>query len=188
MQCLYVVIYKNLDSQTALGQGYTGASAKANTGATNSNTFCYGTQDDTTHVKFLGIEDFYGNLYGWLDGIYSDTSNLLTDYRNSQMTGSGHDFQFSTPKGTSSSYYGYINKIMGTNTSGFTKDYNNNTDGTNSTYFADYGQVNPGFFGYCGGSWSYGAYAGAFFLSLNGSASRSYSNVGARLVYKHLSS
>lgn len=188
LQCLYVIIYKNLNSQAALGQGYTGASAKANTGATNSNTFCYGTQDDTTHVKFLGVEDFWGNLYSWLDGIYSDTSNLLTDYRNSQMTSSGHSFQFSTSKGTSSNYSGYINKIMGTNTSGFTKDYNNNTDGTNSTYFADSGGVGPGYFGGCGGHWSNGANAGAFCLSLGQGASNAYSNVGARLVYKHLGS
>ena len=188
MQCLYVVMYKNLNSQAALGQGYTSASAKANTGATNSNTFCYGTQDNTIHVKFLGIEDFYGNLYSWLDGIYSDTSNLLTDYRNSQMIGSEHNFQFSIPKGTSSNYSGYINKIMGTNTSGFTKDYNNNTDGTSSTYFADNGGVSPGSFGYCGGRWGSGAGAGAFFLNLYWSASSAGSSLGSRLVYKHLTS
>lgn len=186
LQCLYVIIYKNLDSQTALGQGYTGVSTKANTGATNSNTFCYGTQDDTIHVKFLGIEDFWGNLYSWLDGIYSDTSNLLTDYRNSQMTGSGHSFQFSTAKGTSSSYYGYISKIMGTNISGFTMA-NGGNNGSTSTYFADYGWVNPGCFGPCGGSWYYGAYAGAFCLNLDYSASDSYSDIGARLLYKHKS-
>lgn len=93
MQCLYVVMYKNLNSQAALGQGYTGASAKANTGVTNSNVFCYGDSNNgAKHVKFLGIEDFWGNLYSWLDGIYSDTSNLLTDYRNIQMTGRSHDF------------------------------------------------------------------------------------------------
>ena len=126
-------MYKNLNSQVALGQGYTGVSRKSNTGVTNSNTFCYGTQDGTTHIKFLGIEDFWGNVYGWLDGIYSDTSDLLTDYRNSQMINDGHDFQFSTPKGNAG-YSGYIDKIMGTNTSGFTKDYNNGSNGTDSTF------------------------------------------------------
>lgn len=34
----------------------------------------------------------WGNLGQWLDGIYSDTSDLLTDYRNSQMINDGHDF------------------------------------------------------------------------------------------------
>ena len=85
MQCLYVVMYKNLNSQSALGQGYTsGNSASHNTGTTDTNTFCYGSTNSSTAVKFLGIEDFYGNLYSWLDGVYSDSSyNILTDYRNS---------------------------------------------------------------------------------------------------------
>lgn len=63
LQCLYTVMYKNLDSQTALGKGYTSAKAKANTGATNENIFCYGDPNDgTVHMKFLGIEDMWGNL------------------------------------------------------------------------------------------------------------------------------
>lgn len=187
LQCLYTVIYKNLDSQTALGKGYISANAKANTGATNNNTFCYGNPNDgTVHMKFLGIEDMWGNLGHWLDGVYSDSSrNILTDYRNSQMIGSGHDFQFSTPTGATSNYSGYINKIMGTNTSGFVKDYNNNIDGTSSTYFADYGDVSSGgFAGFAGGSWIDGSLAGAFRLSLLYSASYAYSDLGARLMYK----
>lgn len=186
LQCLYVIIYKNLNSQTALGQGYTGASAKANTGATNSNTFCYGTQDDTTHVKFLGIEDFWGNLYSWLDGIYSDSSrNILADYRNSQMTGSGHDFQFSTPSGLSSNTYGNIKAIQGTNNSGFVLK---STDSNRSynTFFSDNGGVYSGRFGSCGGNWYGGANAGAFRLYLDYSASVSYSYLGGRLIYKHI--
>lgn len=188
MQCLYVVMYKNLNSQAALGQGLTGASAKAkNTGGTNSQSFCYGTTSGTDQVKFLGVEDFWGNIYGWLDGIYCDSSrNIKTDYRNSVFTGTdGNNFQFSTATGASRNYYGYINKIMGTNTTGFVKNYNNNTDGDESTYFADYGGVSSGCFGGCGGSWIYGADAGAFYLDLDYSASDAYSDVGARLIYKH---
>ena len=187
MQCLYVVMYKNLNSQTALGQGLTGASDKVNTGGTNSQSFCYGTTSRTDQVKFLGIEDFWGNVYGWLDGVYCDSNyNILTDYRNSVFTGTdGNDFQFSTATGASRNYYGYINKIMGTNTSGFVKDYNNNTDGDSSTQFADGGGVYSGFFGLCGGYWDSGAYAGAFCLDLSLSASDAASYVGARLIYKH---
>ena len=188
IQCLYVVMYKNLDSQTALGKGLTSASAKVNTGGTNTQNFCYGTTSGSNQVKFLGIEDFWGNLYGWLDGIYCDSDrNIKTDYRNSVFTGTdGNNFQFSTATGASRNYYGHINKIMGTNTTGFVKDYNNNTDGSESTYFSDIGWVNSGRFGYCGGSWSDGAGAGAFCLDLHCSASNSYSSVGARLMYKHV--
>lgn len=193
LQCLYVIIYKNLNSQAALGQGYTDASAVDVLGTTRSQPFCYGDPNDgTKHVKFLGIEDMWGNLGHWLDGVYNDSShNILTDYRNSQFTGDGHDFQFSTSTGAIGSYGGYINKIMGTNISGFIKDYNNNTDGTSSTYFADSSYVTiNGFAGSAGGAWNDGSIAGAFSLYLNYS-SASYSDglrLGARLMYKHLAS
>lgn len=189
LQCLYVIIYKNLNSQAALGQGYTDASAIDVTGTTLSQPFCYGDPNDgTVHMKFLGIEDMWGNLYSWLDGVYSDTSDLLTDYRNSQMINRGHDFQFRTSKGTSVYFEGYISKIMGTNTSGFTKDYNNGSSGTESICFSDYGVISPDCFGYCGGSRDFGASAGAFYLLLSDFASGSSPDIGSRLMYKHLAS
>ena len=190
LQCLYVIIYKNLNSQAALGQGYTDAFEVGTIGTTLSQPFCYGTQDSTTHMKFLGIEDMWGNLGHWLDGVYCDSSNLLTDYRNSQMINDGHDFQFSTAKGISDFYDGYIDKIIGTNTSGFTKDYNNGSNnGRDSTYFADYGHVDSGgFASYAGGSWANASQAGAFQLYLSYPASYSISDLGARLMYKHLAS
>lgn len=75
---------------------------------------------------------------------------------------------------------------MGTNTTGFVKDYNNNTSGNESTYFSDFGDVCSGYFGGCGGYWSRGADAGAFCLYLDSSASDSVSSLGARLIYKHV--
>ena len=184
MQCLYVIMYKNLNSQVALGQGLTSASTKVNTGGTNLQNFCYGTASGSNQVKFLGIEDFWGNIYGWLDGVYSDSScNILTDYRNSQFTGSGHDFQFNAGQGANNNW-GYISKILGNNTSGFVPA---EVNGSDSTYFADEGNVRFGNFGRCGGNWGGGADAGAFFLYLSASASNSYSYLGARLMYKHKS-
>lgn len=190
LQCLYVIIYKNLDSQTALGKGYTSASSKVNTGATNENSFCYGTQDGTTHMKFLGIEDMWGNLGHWLDGVYCDSSwDILTDYRNTQFTESNHNFQFSEPSSISSSQGGYIKAILGTNNTGFIRKGAEN--GASSTYFSDNGYIDSGqsvgYAGYAGGSWRNGVNAGAFCLSLIYSAADSYSSLGSRLMYKHKS-
>lgn len=182
MQCLFVVIYKNLNSQAALGQGLTDAD-KVNTGGTDSQSFCYGTTSGTNQVKFLGIEDFWGNVFGWLDGVYSDSNyNILTDYRNSQFTGSGYDFQFNAGQGVNN--YGFISKILGTNTTGFVPAEGN---GDSSTYFADVGEVYSGVFGYCGSNWSLNVEAGAFCLRLSGSAFYASSSLGARLLYKHKS-
>ena len=182
LQCLYVIIYKNLNSQAALGQGYTSASAKANTGSTNTKPFCYGDPNSgTTHVKFLGIEDFYGNLYQWVDGLYCDSSyNVKTDYTN--FTGTdGSAFRYSQ-SGFSFIMGGYINKISGTNNGGFVPL---SANGSTSTYYADYASLFSVCFGGFGGYWSNRAIAGAFLLYVNYTASSSSSSLGCRVVYKH---
>ena len=183
LQCLYVIIYKNLNSQAALGQGYVSASAKANTGYTNTKPFCYGNSSSgTEHVKFLGIEDFYGNLYQWVDGFYCDSSyNIKTDYNNFTGT-NGSAFRYSQPSGLSSDINGYMSKIQGTNNTGFVIK---STGGSETTYYADYASLYSGYFGYFGGDWSYWAFAGAFRLYVHYAASDSNSLLGCRVVYKH---
>ena len=182
LQCLYVIIYKNLNSQVALGQGYTNASAKDKTGSTDTKPFCYGNPNSgTEHVKFLGIEDFYGNLFQWIDGLYCDSSyNVKTDYNN--FTGEdGSAFRYSQ-SGFSFIMGGYINKISGTNNGGFVPL---SASGSSSTYFADYASLSSDCFGHFGGIWSAGTYAGAFQLRVNYAASTSTSYLGCRVVYKH---
>ena len=183
LQCLYVIIYKNLNSQQALGQGYTSASAKANTGSTNTKPFCYGNPNSgTEHVKFLGIEDFYGNLYQWVDGLYCDSSyNIKTDYNN--FTGTdGSAFRYSQSSGISSNIFGYTSRIQGTNNTGFILK---SAAGSTSTYYAEYAYLVSGCFSSFGGYWSYGAFAGAFLLDVYYAASYSSSSLGCRVVYKH---
>ena len=183
LQCLYVIIYKNLNSQQALGQGYTSASAKANTGSTNTKPFCYGNPNSgTEHVKFLGIEDFYGNLYQWVDGLYCDSSyNIKTDYNN--FTGTdGSAFRYSQSSGISSNIFGYTSRIQGTNNTGFILK---SAAGSTSTYYADDAVLDSGCFGFFGGYWSDGADAGAFQLRVSYAASDSASALGCRVVYKH---
>ena len=186
LQCLYIIIYKNLDSQSALGAGYIYASSKANTGSTNNNTFCYGNSSPTTHVKFLGIEDFYGNLYQRIDGLYCDSNrNIRTDYRNSVfIDNNGNNFQFSTSSGLTSNIGGYMTQIQGTNETGFVAK---STGGSSSTYYCDYGYLYTGFFGYFGGDWDNGTEAGAFQFVIDSSVFAAASYLGARLMYKHKS-
>lgn len=188
LQCLYVIMYKNLNSQAVLGQGYTDAHEADVLGTTLSQPFCYGDPNDgTKHVKFLGIEDFYGHLFSWLDGIYSDSNyNILTDYRNSVFTGTdGNNFQFSVA-GASRDYGGYISKIIGTNIGGFVPT---ETNGNSSTYFADYNIAifSNRFAGYSA-LHSSGAYAGTFSLTFDHTASSFGDNYSSRLMYKHLAS
>lgn len=183
LQCLYVIIYKNLNSQVALGRGHTSASAKTDTGGANTEPFCYGNpQSAATQVKFLGIEDFYGNLFQWIDGLYVDSNyNIKTDYNNFTGTNGNH-FRYSQPSGIRSDAYGYMSKTQGTNNTGFALK---STGGSETTYYADYAYLYSGFFGRFGGAWSSGADAGAFQLDVSYTASGSSSYLGCRVVYKH---
>ena len=180
LQVLYVVMFKNLNSQAALGQGYTSASNFRDTGATDEKGMTYGTNtaasaDDT--VKFLGIEDFYGNLYQWVDGYVSGNNIVLVADGNFNDTGDGYESH--ARHGSVS--YSYIKDVEGDNILAFTPK----TGGASTTtYYADYGHIGnsayvPYFGGYCGN----GASAGAFRLYCYYSASDAYPSIGARLTF-----
>ena len=185
LQCLFLIIFKNRNSQAALGQGYTGASSESNTGATNSNAFTYGSSSDTTHVKFLGIEDFWGNCYYWVDGIYLNGSRkILTYYKNMSGTDNGSNYQYSE-NGPMSNQNNYLSQVIGSNHGGFVAKQ---CSGSSSTYYCDYADASAGCCAFFGGYWYGGADAGAFRLAVDYDASSSYSGMAARLVYKHVSS
>lgn len=178
LQCLFLIRYKNRNSQDALGRGYVDASAKANTGATNTNGMYYGSTSGTTHVKFAGIEDFWGNLFYWIDGLFSDSSrNILTAFDNFNDTGSGYT---SRGQGATSNIGNYMSKPQGTTETGFiAKEVN----GSSTTHFCDYAYLGASRLAFFGGDWIYGDYAGAFRLCVSRSASYSYSDYGGRLMY-----
>ena len=177
LQCLYTIIYKNLNSQDALGQGYVSSNV-TNTGSTNSNTFCYGNpSSSTTHVKFLGIEDMWSSMMVWIDGLYLDSNyNLKTAYKNFNNNGNkyievGSGYFF---------FMGYISKITGTNNGGF---FPIQIKGSESTYYSDETTIDKdccGIHGNFAGTKSRGIFA-----TYGYSYSSQYSNLGARLVYKH---
>jgi hypothetical protein len=178
IQCLYLIKYKNLDSQTALGQGYTGGSAAQSTGATNTAGMCYGSTSTTSRIKLFGIEDFWGNVWEWIDGLFCDSSrNIKTAFQGFNDTGNGYT---SRGQGATSDISGYMSKPQGTSEAGFIAK---EVSGSNTTYFADYAGLFAGCLPVFGGDWSYGAGAGAFLLGVICSASDSGSNVGARLMY-----
>lgn len=175
LQVLYLIMFKNLDSQTALGEGYTSTSFDANTGATNDVGMTYGSSDGNDHVKFLGIEDFWGNALQWVDGFVASDRILISD---GNFNDYGEDYSEQPGKFTESS--GYISNIGGDNITGFMPT---SFDGSESTYFCDYGALFSGCVPVFGGSRSSGASAGAFRFSCNCIAAWGGSAVGARLCF-----
>lgn len=178
IQCLYLIKYKNLDSQTALGQGYTGGPTAQSTGATNTAGMCYGSTSTTSRIKLFGLEDFWGNIREWIDGLFSNsTRNILTATENFNDTGANY---VDNGQGATSNISGYMSKPQGTSEAGFIAK---EVSGSSTTYFADYAALYTDCLPVFGGSWDNGTDAGAFYLNVSYSTSSSNASLGGRLMY-----
>jgi hypothetical protein len=91
LQVLYTVMFKNIDSQTALGRGYVDGNASSiATGGANAKGMFYGETTGQLQNKFCGVEDFYGNVYYWIDGFFSNaTYNMLIAIQSFDVPGIG---------------------------------------------------------------------------------------------------
>lgn len=134
-QCMYILKYKDLNSQIALGKGYcVGNSAMVKTGGTDQKGMDFGETTGKLQMKLFGIEDTWGNAFECIDGIvikptynmYMCTNNIFND--ESKYTYIGY-----TSYSSSSSY---IKKILGLTELGF---ISLESTGSNSTYFCDTG-------------------------------------------------
>lgn len=189
-QVMFILKYKTLDSQTAVGQGYvkSGHTAAIATGGTESwgmdceliktSNPTYMT-DQEHHVKCFGLEDFWGNIWEWIDGLVSDSSrNVLT--ANSDFNDTGSGYVNNGNGGVTENRSGYMSQPQGSTKAGFVMKEKN---GSETTYFCDYAYLNSSCVAYFGGFWGHSADAGAFRLNVNNAASYSYAYVAARLMF-----
>lgn len=177
-QCMYLLKYKNLDSQTKVGKGNISGGNKQNTGSTNKHNMDYGTSNTQTQMCLFGIEDFWGNVWEWIDGLYSNsTRNIMTATQNFYDNGSGYK---NNGQGASSDISGWRNTIQGSTDTGFIIK---GTSGSSTTYYCDCGVLYASRLPVFGGMWGSGDDAGAFYLYVNYSASYSSGSVGGRLMY-----
>lgn len=184
LQCLYLIMYKSLDGQTALGLGCTGnvVTAKLPTGGTNTKGSCWGEATGALQMCFLNIEDFWGNLSQWVEGAYtSNTYTLLTAYKDFNDTGS--NYPYSQALGFSELTSGFAVSAQGTNNSGFVCK---TIGGSGTTYYCDQQTISTQSCCSVGSSWNNQKLSGGpFFMNLAQKASGNNSYLGARLMYKH---
>ena len=181
LQNLYLLAYKNLNSQNALGYGYANSNSnKTNTGGTNTKGMIFGETGGKQQVCFLGIEDFYGNIFQWVDGMKTDGSfNVMVTPDNKTFNDNASGFK-NVGKFISNYVSGKLSKVAHTNKGGyFPKECN----GSDTTYYCDYGYADSDCFAWFGGTWADGLDAGAFSLYMGYSASFSSSDLGSRLVF-----
>ena len=176
-QIIMLLMLKNRDTQTALGRGYAdGNSVYLNTGASNNRPFMYGETTGKQQVKFLGLEDYWGNRRQWIDGCFYDASrNMMIGKSNFNDTGAGY-----TNNGVAMSANGggYIDTVQGGNNTGFIPK---SFGGSATTHYTDDGYVYGGRLPIFGGYHSVSDNAGGFYL-YSFTAVNSNANVGGRLV------
>lgn len=177
LQILYTVAFRNTDSQTALGQGLTKTTGVVNTGGTNNKGMYYGTSDTATQMKFCGIEDLYGNVRYFIDGIYTtDVGNVVASNDNFNTLGNGYKTVGQAPSNTSLD--GYVVDIRGTSESGF---LSSKGGGTSTTSYCDSSNTRRGRIFTSGAYYDEGAVGGIYALSGSFSTTEFNSVIGVRL-------
>ena len=177
---LFCVVFATTNSQLIF-TGRTSASDAATVGGTwNISTPC-GWNTTTMQNRFFGIEDVFGNVNDWCDGVTFKNATIYstTDYNN--FTDKTTNMLNSGTRVTSN---GYISALT-YNTAQSFLNYPSAASGNDTKYYCDYEwNRSSGVVFLVGGFWNNGAGAGLWFSDGNYDASVSSSNIGGRLVYR----
>lgn len=160
-------------------------SSKINTGATDTVATPTGSpisNTDGKHAcKYRGIENPWGNIYKWCDGISFSGSSVYvctepTAYSAGKTSGLYEYY------GTRASSDGFV-KTVAPLAEGSLIQYVTAVGADKSSYYCDK-SLRSGTVLYCGGRWSLGASAGLWYWDGSISASSSSDYIGGRLCYK----
>lgn len=184
---LYLVEFASWNSQEKIGNGIVGNSSLTNTGSTDSMAYHTGTAASARTgyggVQYRGIENPWGNVYEWIDGInFSNRAAYIctdpskyADDTSTNYTASG----LSLPSSN-----GYI-KTLGNCTTLPWAFIPTASGGSETTYVPDRVYSYTGWCVLCvGGSYSSTAgHCGLFYFNGYYNSSIAYSYIGARLLY-----
>ncbi len=181
---LYLVEFADWNSQAKIGQGIVNVSAAQNTGGTDTMLYHTGRAagtDGQTAVQYRHIENPWGNIYEWIDGINfnDDAVYVCTDpTKYADDTATGY-----TNIGNRAQDGGFI-KSFGLSPDAPYAFFPEAIGGSNSTYIPDgcYYLIDWCVL-YVGGFWGSRQYAGLFHFGANYASSYTYSIFGARLLF-----
>jgi hypothetical protein len=188
IRLLYLVEFANWNSQAVIGYGCGNNSSVQTTGASDSMPYHTGTMQSSRTTYGVGcqyrwIEDLWGNVFEWVDGIYFSNSSVyiitnpsnFSDSSGGTLVGtlvinSGEIKDFFAPSESTLDWAMYSNAVY--------------SDSYYSTYVTDHCNSNgSGVVLYVGGNYDQGQYCGLFYVNGNYYASVSYGYLGARLMY-----
>ena len=177
--------WTNGENTAALITGHTDL-VKTASGSWNTNHVedCATCNTDGKHAcKYRGIENPFGNVWKWCDGINFDTEKIYVCEDPEYYSDDKHDALY-TYMGDRLMSDGYLKEVTP-----FAKNpllgYATAIGAGSTTHYSDYCYVNnTGTVLACGGTWGDGASAGLWFCYGNYTASDAYSAFGGRLCYK----
>lgn len=184
IQILYLVEFATWNSQIAVGNGNVDTSAAIVTGGSDSVTGLTGCADMSSSavgVKYRGMENLWGNVYEWRDGINFDNAYIYVCTNPSKYV-SDTATNYTKLGYTKSTSNGLISSL-GIDTSVPWAQISTAVAGSDSSYLCDYyWQKNGLCVAGVGGSWLSGSDAGLFFLRSDYGSSYSFTSLGSRLL------
>lgn len=201
-QMLFMIEYTSFNMQEKIGIGVTnktddGATSMTEyTGATTSlgnKTGSVKNSNGFMCVSYRGEENFYGNIWQWVDGmnIQRGVTNTVPEIHDLYIADHGFDDAAKTGAYTKVGFRlsileGYISAF------GYDEKFDwlfmtSETKGNTSLPVGDYFYRNVNYNGMLaallGGSWNGGSYAGGFCWNVHTAASDRHRIIGGRLVY-----
>ena len=195
-EMLFLVEYASFDMQKNIGVGVTTKSDDSKTsmteitGATThlgNKTGSVTNSNGFNVVSYRGEENFFGNIWKWIDGIniynYNEGSIHIADH---DFVDNSKDASYKDAGITIAGKHGYVSAF------GYNEDFDwlfivSETDGNSSLPVGDYFYQAKAQSYYTvailGGSWIYGSDAGGFYWSVNDGSSDRYRSIGGRLLY-----
>jgi hypothetical protein len=181
---LFIVETASLDSQSIVGQGNTDASATINTGGSDSVAGMTGCADKASHsiaVKYRGLENLWGNINEWRDGISFD-NELIYVCTNPSKYSDDTAANYAKLAYSKTQNDGYISSL-GLDASIPWVQIPTATSGSDSTYLCDEYYYSSGWaVASVGGYWSDGSSAGLFSLYSDDGSSYYRTSIGSRLL------
>ena len=182
---LYLVEFADWNSQAVIGAGITGANAAQNNGGTDSMTHHTGRADgtdDLSAVQYRGVENPWGNVFEWIDGINFNgrAAYICTNPANyADDTSSNY-----TDTGVTLPSRGYI-MGLGVSAAFPWAFLPNASGGSDTTYIPDTVSSDSGWRVFrAGGTYSGDSAAGLFSFVGNNNSSGFAVTGGARLLYR----
>ena len=183
---LYLVEFANWDSQSKIGQGICETVSSQKTGTTDSMTYHTGTaassRTSAGGVQYRGIENPWGNVYEWIDGInFSNRAAYICTDPSKYADDTSTNY---TAAGLSLPSSGYI-KTLGNSTALPWAFIPTAQGGSQTTYVPDRVSSDSGWRALCvGGCYDNTAGdCGLFCFNGYSGSSSAYSDFGTRLLF-----